>query len=242
MKKPSSYASYEFIDSSADAGVPKDVDTRRRIRRQAMSRVVADRKQKGSWGQYNRRQYPVAQMGSAEIAQADNEAAASDSAPVRSTSQSLIPGMEPRPGVPASVPCSGYESMRIDYDFDLLDLSALTSFHTGRVTAKLLSEEPQRLVHILRYRQRSYFSFLPSRYGHSACLDNATRCVAARVRQWMSNPSDPPHDGVLSLYSKSLNSLRSALKDPTLCLKPETLCATSILAIYEVNRFPMKWN
>ena len=240
MKNTTSYGSYEFIDSSSDAGIPRGLDTRRRIRRQAMSRVAADRRQQGSWGQYNRRQYPVSQLRSVQLVEADNEAATSSSAPVPSTSQSIIPGMKSRSRVPTSIPCSGYELMRIDYGFDLLDLSALTSFHTGRVTGQLLSQEPHRLVHILRYRQMSYFSFLPSRYGHSACLDNAARCVAARVRQWMSSPSDPPRDGVLSLYSKSLNSLQSALDDPILCLKPETLCATAILAIYEVKWIPMK--
>ena len=205
-----------------------------------MSRVAADRRQKGIWGQHNRRQYPASQLGSVELAEVDNGAVASGSAPVQSTSQGLIPGMEARSRVPASLPPSGYELMRIDYDFDLLDLSALTSFHTGRVTARLLSQDPRRLTHILRYQQRSYFSFLPSRYGHSACLDNAARCVAARVRQWMGSPLDPPHGGVLPLYSKSLNSLQSALNDPVLSLKPETLCATAILAIYEVKRISMK--
>ena len=104
--------------------------------------------------------------------------------------------------VPASDPSSGYESMRIDNGFDLLDISALTTFHSGRTTAQLLSREPLRLAHVLRCRQWSYFSFLPSRYGHSTCLDDAAYCVAARVRQWMSSPSEPPDDGVLSLYSK----------------------------------------
>ena len=52
----------------------------------------------------------------------------------------------------------------------------------------------------------------------------------------MSAPSDPPNDGVLSLYSRTLISLQSALSDPVVCLKPEILCATAILGIYGVNR------
>lgn len=236
MEQSSSSDSYEFIDCSSDAGVPTGQDTRRLIRRQAMSRAAAARRQRGFWGQHNCRQYPVSGSVLKGRAEAEIEAATSDSAPAHSNAQqrSLVPVTRARIVIPASVPSSGYESMRIDYGFDLLDLSALTTFHTGRITAQLLSREPSRLVHVLRCRQWSYFSFLPSRYGHSACLDDATHCVAARVQQWMSSPSDPPDDGVLSLYSKSLTSLQSALNDPILCLQPETLCATAILAIHEV--------
>lgn len=32
--------------------------------------------------------------------------------------------------------------MRIDYGFDLLDMSALTTYHSGRLIAQLLSREP----------------------------------------------------------------------------------------------------
>lgn len=198
-----------------------------------MSRAAAARKQRG-WGQHNRRQYPP-------NLEEQGEAAASGSARAEfnSRQRGLTSVTRARTAVPASVPSSGYESMRIDYGFDLLDLSALTTFHSGRITAQLLSREPLRLLHVLRHRQWSYLSFLPSRYGHNACMDDATHCVAARVRQWMSSPSEPPDGGVLSLYSKSLTSLQSALNDPILCLQPEILCATAILAIYEVSQGSM---
>lgn len=240
MEQPFSSGSFQFVHLSLDAGAPISQDTRRIIRRQAMSRAAAARKQRGFWGQHNRRQYPVSRPEfeeQAEQAEAVNEATASGSVPVDSSlrQQGLMAVTGPRMSIPANVPSSGYESMRIDYGFDLLDLAALTAFHTGRVTGQLLSSEPLRLAHILRCRQRSYLSFLPSRYGHVACLDDAAHCVAARVRQWMSSPSDPPDDVVLSLYSKGLTSLQSALNDPILCLHPEVLCATAILAIYEVR-------
>ena len=245
MEQPSSSDSYEFIDLSSDAGVPTSRDTRRLIRRQAMSRVAAARRQGGVWGQHNRRQFPTSGPDLEQHAEAKDEAAAVGSTQADSYSQQrgLMLATRARMVVPVSVPSSGYESMRIYYGFDLLDLSALTTFHTGRITAQLLSREPFRLPHVLRCRQWSYFSFLPSRYGHSACLDDAAHCVAARVRHWMSSPSDPPDDGVLSLYAKSLASLQRALNDPILCLQPEILCATAILAIYEVNQVltPLIW-
>ena len=208
-----------------------------------MSRAAAARRQRGFSSNRNRRQYPVLLDHLEERAEVENEAAASG--PVQmdlsSQQQGVTPMTRARMAVPANVRSSGYEGMRIQYGFDLLDISALTTFHTGRITARTLSREPHRLAHVLRCRQRSYFSFLPSRYGHSACLDDAAHCVAARLRQWMDNPSDPPDKGVLSLYSKSLTSLQSALGDPVACLQPEVLCATVILAIYEVSRGPMPW-
>lgn len=241
MENIDSLQTYEFIDLSSDAGVPTTQDTRRLIRKQAMSRAAAARRRRGLWGQQNRRQYPVSFPAVQEPTGAENEAAASSSEQAGSGSPQLaITQMaKPRMVIPASVPSSGYESMRIDYGFDLLDMSALTTYHSGRLIAQLLSREPLRLVHILRCPQWSYFSFLPSRYGHSACLDDAARCVAARLSQWMKFPSEIPSNGVLSLYAKSLNSLQSALNDTFLCLQPETLCATTMLAIYEVHQVPI---
>ena len=208
-----------------------------------MSRAAAARRQRGTWGNTNRGQYPISRPDLEEEAEVENEAAASDSARMDSNfqQQGLTSVTSVEMAVPGSVPSSGYERMRIGYGFDLLDLSALTTFHTGRITAQVLSREPHRLTHVLRCRQWSYFSFLPSRYGHSACLDDAAHCVAARVRQWMDTPSDSPDKGVLSLYSRSLTSLQSALGDPVTCLEPEVLCATVILAIYEVSRGPTPW-
>lgn len=241
-----SSGSFVFIDSSSDAGVPKGQHTRQIIRRQAMSKVADDRKQSGKWGQHNRQQYPVFRLDHEEQAEAEagREAAVSTSGHTDLSHDQQRPATLTRLGatVPPSVPSSGYESMRINYGFDLLDVSALTTFHTGRITAQLLAREPYRLAYVLPFRQWSYLSFLPSRYGHSACLDNAANCVAARLRQWMSSPSDPPNDGVLSLYSKSLISLQGALNDPILCLRPEVLCATAILGIFEVSQLPIPLN
>ncbi len=237
MEQLSSSTSYEFVVSSSAAGLPRGQGTRRLIRRQAMSRAAAARRQKGSWGQHNLGQYSVSYLDPEEKEGAGDDAAASESARVDSSTrrQGLTPAMAAEMTIPANVPSSGYESMRINYGFDLVDVSALTTFHSGRLTARLLSREPSRLAHVLQYRQSSYFSFLPSRYGHTACLDDAANCVAARVRQWMSSPSESPCNSVLFLYTKSLTSLQSALNDPNLYLKPEVLCATAILAIYEVR-------
>jgi len=125
--------------------------------------------------------------------------------------------------------------MRIQYDFDVLDLSALTSFHAGRATAQALMHDPSRLIDVLRCKQWSYLSFLPSRFGHVDCLDDAARCLAAKARHQLLSPTNPPNVIVVSLYSRALASLQSALSDPDRFLQPDVLCATEILAIYEVG-------
>ena len=236
MDQPSGSGSYVFIDSSSDAGIPTGRESRKLIRRQAMEKVAAARKKTGTWGQHNRRQYPISRLDLEKEAQAEREAATSTSArrDLNHQQPGFLQTFEARTAVRPSLSSSGYESMRIKYGFDLLDVSALTTFHTGRITAQLLSREPLRLATILRYCQWSYFSFLPSRYGYSACLDDATHCLAARLRQWVIAPGDSPNDGVLSLYSKSLSSLQRALNDSDHCLKPEIMCATAILGVYEV--------
>ena len=202
-----------------------------------MSRVAAARRQTRSWGQHNLRQYPESQIDLQGEEERKFEAAAPISAngDPGAPQQGLDAAELPKVWIPPNIRSSGYESMKINYGFDPLDVSALTTFHSGRITSQLLFQNPARLAHVLRQRQWSYLSFLPSRYGYSTCLDDAAHCVAARVRQWMSSPSDPPSSKVLSLYSKSLISLQSALNDPMLYLNPEVLCATHILAIYEVN-------
>ena len=202
-----------------------------------MSRAAAARRQTGSWGQHNLRQYPVSQLELREEERAENDLAAPGSARARLGAQqwNSIPVERVEVAVPARIGSSGYESMRINHAFDPLDISALTTFHTGRITAQILFRNPSHLPQVLRYRQWSYLSFLPSRYGHTACLDDAAHCVVARIQQWTRHPSDPPNNAVLSLYARSLTSLQSALNDPILYLKPEVLCATSILAIYEVK-------
>lgn len=128
---------------------------------------------------------------------------------------------------------TGYEMLRMKCNFDILDLSALTTFHVGRITTEGLYASPTGLVDVLQCRQWSYFSYIPCRFGHFPYLDDAARCVARRVRGWVEGEVKPSVV-VISLYLKALNSLQAALNDPVLCTEPETLCATALLSIYEV--------
>lgn len=230
---------FQFINSS-DSLLPEGRDIRTTIRKQAMSRAAAARRQKGNYGRHNLGQYPIhveSSQGNWDAQASDDELSrhsACDSHLLNDPTQSPKKFMSSL-AIPARPSITGYESMRIQLDFDILDLSALTTFHAGRATARSLAQDPSRLADILRCRQWSYFSFLPSRFGYSTCLDDAIRCVAARVRHWMVAPAAPPDTSVLALYSRALGSLQCALDEPTRRLQPDVLCATEILAIYEVS-------
>lgn len=252
--------SFEFINLS-NGLLPQSNDNRKTIRKQAMSRATAAHRQGGNRGKrrlgqchpslscHTQPKYdpepkailgdPVSLrlIGSSDSVNA-NEACQNHESNELVNEISTVGQPLPRASkayFPVRLSSTGYDLMRIQLGFDVLDLSALTTFHASRQTARALSEDPSRLVDVLRCRQFSYLSFLPSRIGHSVCVDNAVRCVASGVRGRLSSQSGPPCARTLSLYSKALKSLQVALNHPSHYLQPDVLCATEILALYEVS-------
>ena len=256
---------FHFVDWTQISGPSKDPATRRLIRKQAMSKVAADRRQKGVWrhksvtassntqtppipepqpfeGTHddprshpkNRPNSPSQQTNLIEdsLPHDDIDEYDIDASPTIATETSIF-----TPFIPPSMPSKDYEMMRIESDFDLLDLSAMTTFHVGRITTMSLFNNPAQLAGVIQCRQWSYFSFLPPRWGYCACLDDAARCVASRVRNWIRGIVDPVRE-TLMLYSKALVSLQAALNNPKTYMQPEVLCATEILSIYEVSKLP----
>ena len=137
--------------------------------------------------------------------------------------------------VPPNLSPKGYELTSMRCDFDILDLSTLATLHVGRAVRAALSQDPHILVHQLRAHERwSYLAFLPSRYEHTRCLRDATDCVIARIRSIM-RPGENREAMVVSSYLKALDSLQKALDCPKTRFQPDVLCATEILALYEVN-------
>lgn len=153
------------------------------------------------------------------------------------------------------MPLSGLELLIRDRGLDPLDLSALASIHIGTMfvlsavysdsfadyalhrAAVVLASEPSPLPGVLLCRQRSYFSFIPSHFGQILALDDAFRCLitAAHFKLVPYHSSRPETN--LSNYSKALHSLQSAVKDRKTRYSTEVLCATAILAIFEVSSF-----
>ena len=136
--------------------------------------------------------------------------------------------------IPPSLPASGYELTSIKSEFDIIGLSNLATLHINRAGRAAISQNPDHLVYQLRSsKQWSYLSFLPSLYGQIPCLSDATDCVIARARQIIS-PNQNWEATVIGFYVKALDSLQKALDSPKQRYKPEVLCATEILALYEV--------
>ncbi|KAL7930271.1 hypothetical protein V8C35DRAFT_313428 [Trichoderma chlorosporum] len=204
---------------------PDDKYARKRIRKQAMSKSAQARRKRGGYGQHNLVQYPV------EILR-DNDSSDDD---LRVSVKAVVP---------ASLTSSPYERLRMQYNFDLLDLSQLTSFHVSYGTARSLASRPTMLTEVLGHRNWSYLNYLPGRIGHHSALDKAAACVAARTQQWLSSPSEPVSPSILKLYSSALTALQSELQCPDACLRSEVLCATQLLGIYELLKMSTEnaWN
>ncbi len=140
--------------------------------------------------------------------------------------------------VSAGMSAKGYERTSMRTDFDILDLSTLATLHVGRATRAALSQNPTHLVHQLRSNydpQWSFLAYMPSRYDQEVrCLTDATNCIISRARQIIS-PNKNWEAAVITFYVRALDSLQRALDCPTQRFKPEVLCATQILALYEVG-------
>ncbi|KAA8575295.1 hypothetical protein EYC84_004474 [Monilinia fructicola] len=132
---------------------------------------------------------------------------------------------------------TSYEIMLSKFGFDIMELSTLATLHVGRSTRRALCQSPESIVHQMRtQKQWSFLSFLPTRYGHNACLSAAADCVVARARQIISPPQQTSfwEPLVLAHYITALETLQRALDSPKTRYQPEVLCATEILALYEL--------
>lgn len=79
------------------------------------------------------------------------------------------------------------------------------------------------------------FYLIPARLGNSSALDLAVRCLTVHHLGITEGNEDIVLHGRIA-YGKALSSLQRAIYDPAEAMKSETLCATMILSIYEVDR------
>jgi hypothetical protein len=176
----------------------------------------------------------------------------SSSPPVRQSKGSTR--CDSNPGHPfPPMPLSGLELLIRDRGLDPMDLSALASIHIGTMlvlnlaflklfanhklnrAAIVLSSKPSPLPGVLLCRQRSYFSYIPSHFGHTLALDDAFRCLITSAHSKLVPCHSSRTETILSNYSKALHSLQSAVNDPKTRYSTEVLCATAVLSIFEVN-------
>lgn len=261
MTNMSTKNEFVFINTS-DPRLPANNGTRLTIRKQAMAKAAAARKQSGTYGKVNLLQPPPQESNvtGASIRQSDeNDMPQHEAGEVtvryqEQTTQTITMGSDSslstaatsavppfpehaslqRPNIPANMPLTGYEAMRMKSNVDILDLSALTTYHVSRITAQQLATKPSYLINILRHRTWSFLSYVPSRWGNTLCLDHAVRCVVSRVQDYLSSPTGLPSPQSLNQYAVAIASLQKALSDPHQAISPDVLCATEVMALYEV--------
>lgn len=101
--------------------------------------------------------------------------------------------------------------------------------------SSLLQLDSSQLPGVLAYRQWSYFSFVPPRFGHVAALDDAFQCLLT-ITHSLLVPNHRQSDRViLHRYGKALQSLQKAVDEPNSRYYSEILCATGMLSIFEVS-------
>jgi hypothetical protein len=247
-------ARVQFVNATVtNPSAPKDPAVRALIRKQAMKMAADTRRRGGNYGKHNLRQYPVFYQSKGDGAAAEEifDLDGLDSQPLSAEglqSQNCLPNMRIGRDVEREMPSTrkiplkpsakGYELITMKNGFDIIDLSTLATYHVGRATAQALSSDPLQLLKLLDFKQWSYMSYLPSLYGSSACLDNAIDCIIARVRHIIAPNGETGEREVIRLYLKAIDSLQKALNSPSQRLAPHVLCATEILALYEVRKLP----
>jgi hypothetical protein len=222
-KKTPETPGFKFI--FVDGALPRTTAQRRRIRQHTMRKVAASRKELGTYSKCNVGQYPVFMDGGQRTEEPAGQV------PRVAVGQSKIVCVIPR-----SVPAQGYERARITFDFDLLSLSALTSFHFTRVSAKALTTSRERLRGVLMSsRDASYLDYVPQLYSQSRLIRRVVDCTLARAKRTVTGDSNVAESEILLLYGSALLELQSALQDPKRRFDAEVLCATHLLAMYEVG-------
>lgn len=142
------------------------------------------------------------------------------------------------PPTPTSVPLSGLDILISGCGLFPHDLSALTTIYHAVVALDLIRSDPSQFPELVTHRgpskDSSYFAYVGPRFGSSDCLDNALRCLFSKTRSILAPSSAIPEAVILSQYDQALASLQAAVNSPNWA-DPEVLCATSILALFEVR-------
>lgn len=105
------------------------------------------------------------------------------------------------------------------------------------MASQVLNSDPQMISQISTRNTKDiddYFGHVVRRYGHLPFLDNALQALIAKVKRVLSPGSGPSHREIWTKYGQALRGLQAAISSSSWD-GPEVLCATQVLALFEVN-------
>jgi hypothetical protein len=152
-------------------------------------------------------------------------------------SKALIqtPGIQSYHEIAPNMRPKGYEHARMQYKFDILSLSALTTIYMGRGSATVLYNTPSKRKEWMQSHEPSYIEFLPAQYESSALLRSVIDATLARAHHVLCDSPAVSELTVLRLYGVALRGLQEALNDPVRALDAEVLCASQVFQLFEVS-------
>jgi hypothetical protein len=111
----------------------------------------------------------------------------------------------------------------------------LSSEHerNGSILAYMLNDPKSQALFPLK-SHGDFYSFIPSRLGRNLALDDTISCLCGIYADTLTN-NPTTSEIAIRRYAKSLNSLRTCLKEPQLRTESETICASIILQLCEVS-------
>lgn len=224
-------AAFMFVPSNGRPDQSESKEARRIIRQHAMRSVAITRRERGGYGQHNRRQVPI----SIRTMDLENEDPTSSQEIYQRSNVENHLEVEIVPRIPSLLLAQGYESARIRHGFDILSLSALTSVYLSRHSVRILCSSPQQLQRLMKIREPSWLDFVPSQYSESSVLQAAVDCTMSQAHRLLFPGAGTTEAAVIKLYLEALSELQDALGDAERWARPDVLCATQILAFYEVR-------
>lgn len=215
-----------FIQKSGRQDQKESNAGRLRIRRHAMCSAASDCRERGGYGQHNRQQLPVF----VETTNFQDVNAAPSHEPSSSVWEVDLKLL--------SCPSTqGYKAARIRHRFDILSLSALIAVYLSRQSVTIMCSNPHRMQKLVGHSEASWLDFMPALYPESKILQSAVDCTLARAHPLLYPLTGTTEAAVINLYLKAIAELQAALSNPSRCVQIDVLCATQILAFYEVSDF-----
>lgn len=207
---------------------------------------------RGGYGQSNLRQYPIflecdntegaSSLSGDNLSDNQLQYVSGNVAPdQRGTRSSKRQALRPAPSRPLPVSIAYPDCATSEKFALLLNLMPLTGLRLGIAKFSSLKSNPARSgdpFSVSNLGNPKLAHFITSRYEDVPALRYATDCVVAKVRQVLRYRGGPFSDGkdtILLHYTKAIKALQAALEDETQSMAEETLCATELLAVFEVR-------